>query len=173
MSDTEPRTETFDVTVIRDFDAPVERLWQAWTEPDDLRVWWGPAGFECTRATVDVREGGRIFVTMKAPPEYGGFESHSTWNITRVEPQRSIRYVFNFADVSGNRITPEQAGIPPGVPADGEHEVHLTDVGDGLSRLEMTEHGYTTAEARDLSQRGLEECLDKMADLIDRHPGTR
>jgi uncharacterized protein YndB with AHSA1/START domain len=166
-------TTTYDVNVIRDFDAPVERLWQAWTEPDDLLRWWGPVGFECTRATADVREGGRIFVTMKAPAEYGGFEQHSTWNITHLEPLRGISYVFNFADVGGNRITPEEAGIPPGVPADGEHEVHLTDAGDGRSRLEMTEHGYTSAEARDLSQQGLEQCLDKMADLIERHPGTR
>jgi hypothetical protein len=37
----------------------------------------------------------------------------------------------------------------------------------------MTEHGYTSAEPRDLSQQGLEQCLDKMADLIERHPGAR
>jgi uncharacterized protein YndB with AHSA1/START domain len=166
-------TTTYDVNVAREFDAPVDRLWRAWTEPDDLLHWWGPAGFECTRAIADVREGGRIFVTMKAPAEYGGFEQHSTWNITHLEPLRTIAYVFTFADEGGNRITPEQAGIPPGVPADGQHEVRLTDAGDGRSRLAMTERGYTTAEARDLSQQGLEQCLDKMADLIERHPGTR
>jgi hypothetical protein len=30
----------------------------------------------------------------------------------------------------------------------------------------MTEHGYTTEEARDLSRGGLEQCLDKMAALV-------
>ena len=158
---------TFDVQVSREFDATVERVWKAWTDPDDLRAWWGPIGFECTRAEADVRVGGRIFVTMKAPAEYGGFEQHSTWNITEVHPPLLLRYVFNFSDADGNRMSPAEAGIPDGVPADGEHEVQLVDLGDGRTRLEMVEHGYTTVEARDLSRDGLEQCLDKMATLVD------
>ena len=58
-------------------------------------------------------------------------------------------------------------GIPvDGVPDSGEHEVVLTGIADGRTRLEMTEHGYTTVEARDMSQAGLEQCLDKMAALV-------
>ena len=71
--------------------------------------------------------------------------------------------MFNFADANGNRITPTEAGIP----ADGEHEVVLTDLGDGRTMLHMTERGYSTQEARDLSQGGLEQCLDKMAALVE------
>ena len=162
-----PDPTTYDVRATRDFAAPIERVWRAWTDPDDLRAWWGPLGFECTRATADVRAGGRIFVTMKAPEQYGGFEQHSTWNFTEVVEPRSIHYVFNFSDSDGNRITPTDAGIPEGVPADGEHEVLLTDLGDGRTRLEMTEHGYTSSDARDLSLAGLEQCLDKMADRVE------
>jgi len=160
-------TTTLDVHVTRDFAAPIDRVWRAWTEPDDLRQWWGPAGFECTRAEVDLRVGGRIFVTMQAPAEYGGFQQHSTWNITEVEAPRLLRYVFRFADAYGNRITPAEAGIPEGVPSGGNHDVTLADLGNGRTRLEMTEHGYTAAEARDLSQSGLEQCLDKMAVIVE------
>lgn len=161
-------SETYDVDVVREFNAPAGRVWAAWTEPDDLRRWWGPAGFTCPRAEADVRPGGRILVTMRAPEEWGGFEQHSTWNITELEPLRHIRYVFNFADADGNRITPTEAGIPAvGVPEDGHHEVMLTDLGDGRTRLHMTERGYGTQEARDMSQSGLEQCLDKMAALVE------
>jgi uncharacterized protein YndB with AHSA1/START domain len=162
-----PPQETYDVRVTRDFDAPIERVWKAWTDPDDLRAWWGPLGFVCTRASADVRPGGRNFVTMKAPEAFGGFEQHSRWNFTEVLPPRSIRYVFNFSDADGNRVTPADVGIPEGVPADGEHEVTLTDLGDGRTRLEMTEHGYTVADARDFSLAGLEQCLDKMATVVE------
>ena len=41
---------TFDVEVSREFDAPIERVWAAWTTPADLREWWGPEGFTCPRA---------------------------------------------------------------------------------------------------------------------------
>ena len=160
---------TYDVHVVREFDAPIERVWAAWTRPDDLRAWWGQMGFTCPRAEADIRVGGRIFVTMRAPDEWGGLEQHSTWSITEVEEPRLLRYVFRFADAEGNAITPAEAGIPAeGVPDRGEHEVRLTGIADGRTRLEMTEHGYTTMEARDMSQGGLEQCLDKMAALVDR-----
>ena len=159
---------TFDVRVEREFDAPLERVWAAWTTPDDLRAWWGPTGFSCPRAEAEIRDGGRIFVTMRAPAEWGGFEQHSVWDITEVQAPMLLRYVFRFADAEGNPITPAEAGIPAeGVPAAGEHEVLLTAVGEGRTRLEMTEHGYTTEGARDMSQGGLEQCLDKMAALVE------
>lgn len=159
---------TFDVRVERTFDAPIERVWAAWTEPDDLRRWWGPSGFTCPRADVDLRVGGRILVTMRAPDEWGGFENHSTWEITRLEPPRLLRYVFRFADADGRAVSPAEAGIPAeGVPEAGEHEVVLTPLADGRTRLEMTEGGYTTEEARDMSRGGLEQCLDKMAVLVE------
>lgn len=157
---------TYAVHVVREFDAPVERVWAAWTQPEDLRAWWGPTGFTCSRAEADIRVGGRIFVTMRAPDDWGGFEQHSTWSITEMDAPTHLRYVFRFADAEGNAITPAMAGIPDGVPDSGKHEVVLTGIADGRTRLEMTEHGYTTAEARDMSQAGLEQCLDKMQALV-------
>jgi uncharacterized protein YndB with AHSA1/START domain len=160
--------QTYDVSVVREFEAPIDRVWAAWTQPDDLREWWGPTGFTCPRAEADVRVGGRILVTMRAPDEFGGFEQHSAWDLTEVEAPRLLRYVFRFTDAEGSPITPAQAGIPgDGVPERGEHEVVLTATGDDRTRLEMVEHGYTTTEARDMSQAGLEQCLDKMAALVD------
>lgn len=162
-----PETTSFAVHVIREFNAPIDRVWRAWTNPDDLRAWWGPTGFECTNATAEIRPGGRIFTTMKAPAEYGGFEQHSTWNLTELDEPRLIRYVFNFADAEGNRIEPAEAGIPDGVPADGDHEVVLSELPNGRTRLAMSESGYGTPEVRDLSRVGLEQCLDKMAALVE------
>jgi uncharacterized protein YndB with AHSA1/START domain len=33
-----------DIVVTRVFDAPVELVWRAWTEAEQVRQWWGPAG---------------------------------------------------------------------------------------------------------------------------------
>ncbi len=158
---------TYEVRVVREFDAPVERVWAAWTQPADLRQWWGPAGFTCPHAVADVRPGGSIFITMRAPDEWGGIEYHSIWNLVDVDAPRRLRYVYTFADAAGNAITPAEAGIPAdGVPERGEHEVLLSTVEGGRTRLEMVEHGFSTAEARDMSRAGLEQCLDKMASLV-------
>src|SRR3954452_18888724 len=158
---------TFDVHVEREFDAPIERVWAAWTTPVGLRAWWGPSGFTCPHAETDIRPGGSIRVTMKAPAEWGGLEYHSTWQITELDPPRALRYVYRFTDAAGTPITPADAGIPAeGVPDEGHHEVLLTALGDRRTRLEMTEHGYTTETARDMSRGGLEQCLDKMAAFV-------
>ena len=79
-----------------------------------------------------------------------------------MEPLSRIEYVFNFSDEGGNRLTPSHLGMPAGIPADGVHEVHFHDLGDGRTEMRMAEHGYTTAEDRDLSRAGLEQCFDKM-----------
>ena len=159
---------TFEVRVEREFDVPIERIWRAWTEPEDLRAWWSPEGFTCPRAEADVRPGGRIWVTMRAPAEWGGFEQHSAWDITDLDPPRRLEYVHRFTDAEGAAITPAEAGIPiEGVPDEGEHEVVLRALEGGRTRLEMTESGYTTEEARDLSRQGLEQCLDKMTRLVE------
>jgi hypothetical protein len=52
--------------------------------------------------------------------------------------------------------------MPPGIPDDGEHVVTFDDLGDGGTKMTITEHGYTTEDARNMSQAGLEQCVDKM-----------
>lgn len=39
--------------------ASAERLFQAWTEPEQLKQWWGPESVTCIEAVVDLRVGGR------------------------------------------------------------------------------------------------------------------
>jgi uncharacterized protein YndB with AHSA1/START domain len=103
---------------------------------------------------------------MRAPAEFGGGDIYSTWNFTEVVPHSRIAYVFNFADPQGNRIVPADLGMPPGVPDDGEHEVTFDHLGDGRTEMTVVEHGYTTEEARNLSQAGLEQCVDKMSAIF-------
>ena len=117
-------------------------------------------------ADVDLSVGGRTFVAMRAPAEFGGGDLYSTWTFTEVVPHSRFAYVFNFADPQGNRLVPADLGMPPGVPDDGKHEVSFSDLGDGRTAMTVVEHGYTTEEARDTSQLGLEQCVDKMAEIF-------
>ena len=159
-------SETFDVVVRRTFPVSAAEAWRAWSESDLVNQWWGPDGFTCPVADVDLRVGGRTLVAMRPPAEFGSGDLYSTWNFTEVVPHSRIAYIFNFADSEGNRIVPADLGMPPGVPDDGEHEVAFDDLGDGRTEMTIVEHGYTTEEARDISQVGLEQCADKMAAIF-------
>ena len=161
-------TTTSEVVVVRELDAPPDQAWRAWSDPEQIRQWWGPIGFTCTRADVDFRVGGSTLVTMQAPAEYGGFSMHNRWTYTAITEPSRIEFVSTFADADGNVVDPAAVGIPPGVPAEVPHVVDLEPLPDGRTRVTVTEYGYTQEDARAQSQLGQEQCLDKMQALFTR-----
>ena len=46
------------MTVVRQFDAPVEQVWRAWTESELLDQWWAPLPWKAKTKKMDFREGG-------------------------------------------------------------------------------------------------------------------
>lgn len=58
----------------RTFDTDIQTLYSAWTNPDYLKLWWGPAGFTNTFYEHDLRPGGRWKFTMHGP-EKGNYQN--------------------------------------------------------------------------------------------------
>jgi uncharacterized protein YndB with AHSA1/START domain len=159
-------SETFDVVLTRVLDAPVEEVWKAWSDPAYVMRWWGPAGFTSPSADMDFRVGGASLVCMRAPAEYGGQDMYNTWTYTRIDPYERIEFVSNFADEDGTHLDPAAMGMPSGVPYDVPHVITFKAEGHNRTEMTVTEHGYTTEQARDLSRAGMEQCLDKMSAIF-------
>ena len=67
MSDSSPAgTADQEVLITRIFEAPRERVFRAWTDPDEVAAWYGPEQFETPRERIhiDLRVGGRYELTM-------------------------------------------------------------------------------------------------------------
>jgi uncharacterized protein YndB with AHSA1/START domain len=64
MSDSAKRVS---LIVRRTIQASASRLFDAWTRPEHLRSWWGPANVECTEAEVDLNVGGRYKLANRLP----------------------------------------------------------------------------------------------------------
>lgn len=122
-----PADSTFELT--RDFAAAPERMWKAWTEPDELRRWWGPKGFPPTHCRVDLRRGG-VFHYGLAMPDGGVI--WGKWVYTEIVPNRRIESVQAFSD--------EHAGEPtrhpwePDWPLETHTELDFAPI-DGGTRL--------------------------------------
>jgi uncharacterized protein YndB with AHSA1/START domain len=58
----------------RTYDAPVEKVWQAWTDPEILKQWWGPNDVSIPECEVDLRVGGRFYIVMEAGEAMGEFK---------------------------------------------------------------------------------------------------
>ena len=151
----EPMAETFDVVATRDIRAHPDSAWKSWTDEDYVKKWWGPNGFTCPIADMDVRVGGRSLVCMSAP-DWGFPALYSTWAYTLVAAPRRLEFVHNMADADGNTLD------MPDIPRDVHHVVTFEPVSDGVTRLTVHESTYPTEEQRDRSKQGLEECLDKL-----------
>lgn len=61
------QSESRDLRISRTFRAPIELVWEVWTNPEHIAKWWGPTGFTNTMDKMDVREGGEWTFTMHGP----------------------------------------------------------------------------------------------------------
>lgn len=58
-TDTAATSGLYRVRICKFIPARPERVFAAWTHPDELRKWWGPKNVRCTSAEIDLRPGGR------------------------------------------------------------------------------------------------------------------
>src|SRR5665213_471962 len=58
----------------RVYDAPLQKVWQAWTDPERLKQWWGPDNVSIPECEVDLRVGGRIYIVMEAGEAMGPYK---------------------------------------------------------------------------------------------------
>jgi uncharacterized protein YndB with AHSA1/START domain len=85
-------------TVVR---APLAEVWQAYTTPDDIKVWnTASSDWHTTQAEVDLRVGGKFCSRMEAKNGSFGFDFAGEY--TKLIPQQLIEYVFDERNVSVN-----------------------------------------------------------------------
>jgi len=66
VAESAPTTDR-DLVLTRIIDAPPEKLFRAWTEPELLKQWFAPLPYNTPVAELDVRPGGAILVVMRGP----------------------------------------------------------------------------------------------------------
>ncbi len=98
--DTDPDRLT--VTLIADFAASVERVWELWADPRKLERWWGPPDYPATFEKHDLVPGGEVTYFMTGPD---GGRSHGVWRMTAVDPPTSLEFTDVFANADGSPIT--------------------------------------------------------------------
>ena len=82
----------------REFDAPRDLVWKAWTEKDRLAQWWGPRGCKIEVLKFDLRPGGVFHYAMRfsaGKPMYGKFVYREI-----AAPERLV-FVNSFSDPEG------------------------------------------------------------------------
>ena len=139
-----------EITITREYDAPRELVWRAWTEPDQLASWWGPRGWSTAAdgVVMDVRPGGAFRVTSTG--EDGG--------------RMTVEGVYREV-AEPERLVLEEDGA--GAWHEGAvSEVTLTDLGDGRTRMDFRSTIRTTAEMASHAEAGLAATFDRLAEHL-------
>jgi uncharacterized protein YndB with AHSA1/START domain len=149
-------SETVDreIVLTRVFDAPRKMVWEAWIDPRQVAMWWGPTGFSITIEEMDVRVGGEWRQVMHGPD---GTDYPNTSIFTDVMPYERLGY----------RLTCGKRGAPT---VTFESTVTFADEGS-KTRLTLR-MVFPSAEARDRNVRehrsieGGEQTLGRLADYL-------
>jgi uncharacterized protein YndB with AHSA1/START domain len=128
------------VRIERSFDAPVDLVWQMWTDPEHFRAWFGPDGVAIAVANLDVRVGGTRLVCMAMQSPDGPIQMWFTGVYREVIENERLVYTESISDENGNVPSPSDVDLALGHPTTTEVCVELSDVG-GRTKMVMTHTG--------------------------------
>lgn len=146
-----------DILIHRVFSLPVNKVWQALTNADYFKKWWGPEGYSCPYSTMEARKGGKYLNCMRGPD---GKETWSTGVVKEFIPQEKLVITDNFADSKGNIIDASEAGMPGEWPAELLITFELQEA-DGATKLRLTHEGIPE-DMHDECIEGWNGCFDKL-----------
>ncbi len=147
-------TADHEIVLTRIFDAPRKMVWEAWTDPKQVTLWFGPKGFSTTIEEMDVRAGGEWRQVMHGPD---GTDYPSKSVFTEVVPYERLSYRMSGGRKGGPAVQFDSVVIFAGK---GD-KTQLT--------LRMI---FASAEARNQNVReyhsieGGEQTLERLADHL-------
>ena len=142
-------TET-QILITREFDAPRDLVWRAWTTPELIKRWWNAKRGEVTVAEVDLRVGGTVRVVMRDPHEdveYGGGGTY-----TEIDPPRRLVFTWLWDDTTKRQLI----------------EIDFEEA-DGVTTVRFTHSGLWDEEA----VRSHEDGWGKVFDNLERTLAAR
>ena len=142
-----PAVGTIALVLRRVIRATPERLFEAWTEPSQLRCWWGPEGVTCEGAEVDLRVGGRyridnLFPDGRVVVLMGEFEV--------IERPNRLTYTWRVDGSSG----------------DSERVTVRFEPRDGATEVIVTHERIPDETVREQHRRGWEGCLEGLVRFV-------
>jgi PhnB protein len=141
--------------VMRDFDAPIDRVWEAFTTQELLEQWWAPEPWKVRTKTFDFREGGKWLYAMVGPE---GEEQWGLEEFVTIDPLKSFTVRDNFSDEKGNP-DPELPSIHWKFEFEGDQVV---------TQLRVNLTTKTSEDLKKISEMGFKEGFSQALNQLER-----
>ena len=141
--------------IIRDFLAPRERVWRAWTEPGALIRWHGPEFYRAAEVSADVRVGGAWRACLKSD----NANDVVLWQSGRylvVKPPERLEFTFAWE-------TPNHEDGP------GIHThviVRLEELANGTTRMHFSQTGFLSMKSASSHFVGWNGTFDRLTEFL-------
>lgn len=151
-----------EIVIERIFNAPVELIWQLWTQPAHFKNWYGPQGASVPVAEMDVRVGGKRLICMQMQRPNGVMKMWSTGEYKEIVPNQRLVFSESMSDENGNVMSAADMGMPEGFPVTTEVIVVLEDLG-GRTKMTMSHVGMSAESG---AGGGWEQAFSKMEEYL-------
>lgn len=151
-----------ELVITRIFAAPRGRLWKAWSDPERMKLWWGPKGFTSPFSRIDFRVGG-VYLNCMRSPEGKDYWSTGAYREI-VEPDRIV-CTDCFADEKGNVVPATHYGMSPDFPLEMLVTVTFEEQ-EGKTKLTLRHAGIPPGADREGARQGWSESFDKLAEIL-------
>lgn len=148
---TTTKTATLELVIEREFDAPREMVWRAWTEPEHMRRWMCPDDFQVILAEGDLRAGGWWRSGMRS--RHNGTELFMHGEYREVVPPERLVFSHTWEDEEGN---PRHWT---------EVNVHFTDLG-GRTLMTFRQAEMKSPETLEAAKQGWSETLANLESYL-------
>lgn len=142
------------LTMVAEFGASVEQVWQVWADPRKLERWWGPPTWPATFDRYEFVPGGQARYHMTGPE---GEKARGWWSITLIEAPHRLEFDDGFADDSGE---------PSGWLGSTHAVVTLDGSGDS-TRMTIVSTFTSVEQLEKMAEMGMEEGLRLAIGQID------
>ena len=154
--------EKNELVITRIFDAPRERVWRAWTDPEEFMKWWGPKTFTAPSCEMDFRVGGKYLACMK---DSKGKEYWNTGVFNEINAREKIVYTDSFADDKGNKVPGSYYGMGDDFPPEMTVTVLFEDQ-NGKTKMTLKHAGMPAGEMSKMASQGWNESFDKLEAIL-------
>lgn len=83
------------LTFERVYSAPIDKVWQAWTDPEQVKQWWGPEGVLVPECIIDLRVGGQVRIVMEAGESMGKYQG-TRWPLDGTFTEINAPHSFSY-----------------------------------------------------------------------------
>lgn len=141
------RTDT-KLTIRRTFDAPRERVWGAWTDPDELAEWYAPGDMTAEIREWEPEPGGALSVSML--DEDGSHDAEGAF--TEVVEKERLVHTWTWTHVDD--------------PVETRITVEFVPVGDA-TEVVMTHEGHPDAQTTEENAGGWSGVFENLASVLE------